>query len=690
MADSLTDIVVLEYLALTYCRHELLSTSEHSESLLDDSRSKKEQYWESFDAFKVNHFTHCQYLKKEDFALENETTRKLRLAANTATLLHHIVTAQYEEALNAFIGFFLNQAFIDIEQHSEKLVDLAIQACLAQILDAADVDDAVVKANLDWYLPTTINDGLLSVFMEEFTDQDQDDLRKYFELNERQSFKIWLRRHDTDKLKEDFSWENNPYHLGKQSWVEFTEEIIRQLGESWLENVLPKSSSVGQIRRGDGHFESANEISGEYNAVRQELKESVSMPDNADEEEQERDRHTSAEESAKEDEGLGEEQHVEATNEEERESEYQPADLQGRFLHLKRQALLLRYVEANADVLENCRDLIESDRRPILASIENEQTPMKRTNGNLESQGESSNQTRYKRLRQSRVNRSSVGSDSGSKFVVEIENRENREVSEEMEDAVDASDDETFVDGPRLRKKDLKVERSRESQLYVSELRDKASQLHGLQEEPPQVTISATRALLTPTRASRATPSQSSPSQRQSAFDRRQNNATRVEWNSLDEREEHEDESPMTSTPKAIKREASSTHCGTTAEASHARDTPRPTANGSTSVNPRQQQRQNHPSTNGTTSSNRPKEKYFYKIDGPRRRWTNDEMKALEEGMRQFGTSWKDIALNYGSNSRDKRLAGRHVVQLKDKARNEKQRRQKAGEDLGVWAIACG
>ncbi|KAJ3406563.1 hypothetical protein HDU80_010964 [Chytriomyces hyalinus] len=71
---------------------------------------------------------------------------------------------------------------------------------------------------------------------------------------------------------------------------------------------------------------------------------------------------------------------------------------------------------------------------------------------------------------------------------------------------------------------------------------------------------------------------------------------------------------------------------------------------------------------------------------GPRMRWTDDEVAALEEGMREHGIRWTLIEQEYGLNG-NRRLAGRDQVSLKDKARNEYQRRSREGLPLGVYAL---
>ncbi|KAJ3089397.1 hypothetical protein HK102_006472 [Quaeritorhiza haematococci] len=69
-----------------------------------------------------------------------------------------------------------------------------------------------------------------------------------------------------------------------------------------------------------------------------------------------------------------------------------------------------------------------------------------------------------------------------------------------------------------------------------------------------------------------------------------------------------------------------------------------------------------------------------------RRAWTNDELDALEEGMRRHGTQWAVILRD---DDLGRRLAGRSQVQLKDKARNEKKRRVNKGLPMGPFKWAC-
>ncbi|RUP49635.1 hypothetical protein BC936DRAFT_141970 [Jimgerdemannia flammicorona] len=76
-----------------------------------------------------------------------------------------------------------------------------------------------------------------------------------------------------------------------------------------------------------------------------------------------------------------------------------------------------------------------------------------------------------------------------------------------------------------------------------------------------------------------------------------------------------------------------------------------------------------------------------------RRPWTLEQIKALEDGMREYGaTSWASILRDHDGSlgSVDAVLRGRTQVDLKDKARNEKLKRLRMGLDLGVWLRAPG
>ncbi|KAJ3081060.1 hypothetical protein HK102_002610 [Quaeritorhiza haematococci] len=73
-----------------------------------------------------------------------------------------------------------------------------------------------------------------------------------------------------------------------------------------------------------------------------------------------------------------------------------------------------------------------------------------------------------------------------------------------------------------------------------------------------------------------------------------------------------------------------------------------------------------------------------------RRKWTEDEIAALEDGMRRFRMKWSDIEKYHGASGTG-RLAGRNQVALKDKARSMKEallRMGKTGKELGIWVYA--
>jgi hypothetical protein len=65
--------------------------------------------------------------------------------------------------------------------------------------------------------------------------------------------------------------------------------------------------------------------------------------------------------------------------------------------------------------------------------------------------------------------------------------------------------------------------------------------------------------------------------------------------------------------------------------------------------------------------------------------WTQEELEELEEGMKKFGTNWT-LILSMSSGA----LKNRTNVQLKDKARNEKRRREREGIPLGIFQKATG
>ena len=69
-------------------------------------------------------------------------------------------------------------------------------------------------------------------------------------------------------------------------------------------------------------------------------------------------------------------------------------------------------------------------------------------------------------------------------------------------------------------------------------------------------------------------------------------------------------------------------------------------------------------------------------------KWTQEELDALEKGMIEYGTNWKTILLFYGPPEGP--LKNRKSTQLKDKARNEKRRREKERLPLGIFEKATG
>ncbi|KAK9762341.1 TTAGGG repeat binding factor [Basidiobolus ranarum] len=70
--------------------------------------------------------------------------------------------------------------------------------------------------------------------------------------------------------------------------------------------------------------------------------------------------------------------------------------------------------------------------------------------------------------------------------------------------------------------------------------------------------------------------------------------------------------------------------------------------------------------------------------------WGQDELDALYDGMRMFGTAWSTILSHFGEQGViDQRLRRRNQVQLKDKARNERRRRERVGLPLDVFEDAC-
>ncbi|KAJ3079503.1 hypothetical protein HDU99_010732 [Rhizoclosmatium hyalinum] len=61
--------------------------------------------------------------------------------------------------------------------------------------------------------------------------------------------------------------------------------------------------------------------------------------------------------------------------------------------------------------------------------------------------------------------------------------------------------------------------------------------------------------------------------------------------------------------------------------------------------------------------------------------WTQEEIDALEDGMKTYGAKWSVIG------RQKKELKNRNQVQIKDKARNMLMKKIKSGADFGVWAL---
>ncbi len=68
--------------------------------------------------------------------------------------------------------------------------------------------------------------------------------------------------------------------------------------------------------------------------------------------------------------------------------------------------------------------------------------------------------------------------------------------------------------------------------------------------------------------------------------------------------------------------------------------------------------------------------------------WTDYEVALLERGMRRFGRGWAVILNHYGRSPDEGFAECRTSVDLKDKARNERKRRERVGEELGAFAMA--
>ncbi|KXS18869.1 hypothetical protein M427DRAFT_178025 [Gonapodya prolifera JEL478] len=65
--------------------------------------------------------------------------------------------------------------------------------------------------------------------------------------------------------------------------------------------------------------------------------------------------------------------------------------------------------------------------------------------------------------------------------------------------------------------------------------------------------------------------------------------------------------------------------------------------------------------------------------------WTQVEVDALERGLAKYGCGWREILYDIELGDI---LVNRSNVQLKDKARSEKERRIRNREALGVWEVA--
>ncbi|CAG8591717.1 1209_t:CDS:10, partial [Diversispora eburnea] len=84
----------------------------------------------------------------------------------------------------------------------------------------------------------------------------------------------------------------------------------------------------------------------------------------------------------------------------------------------------------------------------------------------------------------------------------------------------------------------------------------------------------------------------------------------------------------------------------------------------------------------GVTSLNGGVTKSNSKSRKSRSEWSQSELNALIEGMKEFGTAWAQIKVKYSSV-----LSKRTQVHLKDKARSEKERRIKSNYPLGIFEI---
>lgn len=88
------------------------------------------------------------------------------------------------------------------------------------------------------------------------------------------------------------------------------------------------------------------------------------------------------------------------------------------------------------------------------------------------------------------------------------------------------------------------------------------------------------------------------------------------------------------------------------------------------------------PASEGSLISQKKKPKH---VKWKHVKWMQEELNELEEGMKKFGTNWSQIL-----DMADGPLKTRTTVQLKDKARNEKRRREREGIPLGIFQNATG
>ena len=79
-----------------------------------------------------------------------------------------------------------------------------------------------------------------------------------------------------------------------------------------------------------------------------------------------------------------------------------------------------------------------------------------------------------------------------------------------------------------------------------------------------------------------------------------------------------------------------------------------------------------------------PSQNKFIRRKKKRIEWSKKELDSLEEGMKKHGTKWTLIR------DMSSPLKNRTDVQLKDKARNEKRRREREGIPLGIFQKATG